>query len=488
VNTQVFPRPHWARAQLFALVSFITLAAADPAAAQICPMSVEETGAVQDSTQRGNGKETNNGVRRRPRVRHKPDDVAETQAVSTCGNDWIAPVVSIDPSGGSYTSAALPVSIQWSDETGLDRFAYRFTLNGVDATGQFAVVGGTYNSHGTGTITLSAGQNTLTAEVWDQAGNYNSATASYTFTYTPANPAQAPHVARQDDPAQVSAGIVHPGSAVLRDLCLTIAAGPGAAYECGDLRLAHELPTTRVLNAARTPVLLYNSQHAQPRPVVPFNVQLNAGSMPTQVRAILWVGEVGAQPVVKADTTWINGGWQAGLMRFAAGFDASAYATNAYTYRLQVVGRINGLDQMLMDQYGDLSIVNRANSPFGAGWWMAGLEQLVYIPGDGSFLRVGGDGSTLRYHWSAPGTWTATQVERADTLCGTTDRSGIRGRLRAWATPPRFRTTPRGGWAAWSFPSRPAARWRPSTSLPTMTTTAGGWHGSAPTCRAPAAA
>lgn len=71
-----------------------------------------------------------------------------------------------------------------------------------------------------------------------------------------------------------------------RSMCLTISAGAGAAYECGDLRLAHALPVTRTMNRARGPVLLYSSQQAQPYPVVAANVRLPQGAaVPASVTA-----------------------------------------------------------------------------------------------------------------------------------------------------------------------------------------------------------
>jgi len=52
------------------------------------------------------------------------------------------------------------------------------------------------------------------------------------------------------------------GDVIARDRCLTIAVADAAAYECGDLRLVHALPTVTTRGKARTPILLYNSAHA----------------------------------------------------------------------------------------------------------------------------------------------------------------------------------------------------------------------------------
>jgi len=68
--------------------------------------------------------------------------------------------------------------------------------------------------------------------------------------------------ARQEMHLEVAAS--NPGSVEERDLCLTVAVATAAAYECGDLRLVHALPSVRARESVRTPTLLYNSRFAHP--------------------------------------------------------------------------------------------------------------------------------------------------------------------------------------------------------------------------------
>jgi YD repeat-containing protein len=75
--------------------------------------------------------------------------------------------------------------------------------------------------------------------------------------------------------------------------------------------------------------------------------------------------------------------------------DASGDTTGVYPYTLSVTMTVNGSPQTLTAS-DTLVVVNRKDSPFGAGWWLAGYERLVRL-GDGSKLWVGGDGSTRRY-------------------------------------------------------------------------------------------
>lgn len=386
-----------------------------PASAQICPASITagEVASPADGSKEKKEK--------KPRKRRAPaEGTVEPAAVDQCGYDNTPPNISIDPAQGSYTADALAVTIQWWDDTGLDAYSYHVYLNGVDVTSQFGYSGYAQSAQSSGTITLQPGQNTLVAETWDQNGNYGASTATYTLAYPVSPPAPAPQHPAQADAAQTAAGPVHPGGVIRRDLCLTINAGAGADYECGDLRLVHEFPSIRVLNSERAPVLVYSSATAQPRPIVPFNLQMTAGAAPSAVRAILRVGPIGGALSTRADRTWSDAGWQqGGLWRFAIDYDAAGDSTNVYAYQLEIIGTFGGAQTQLHLYSGELAVVNRgvgSDSRFGAGWSLAGLERLVYVPGDGSFLRVGGDGSTQRYFWIAPGVWSAPVADRADTL------------------------------------------------------------------------
>ncbi|MDR0787464.1 MAG: hypothetical protein LBG44_06315 [Gemmatimonadota bacterium] len=206
---------------------------------------------------------------------------------------------------------------------------------------------------------------------------------------------------------------LNPGTEVTRSLCLNISAGAGAAYECGDLRLAHGLPVTTAMNIARAPTLLYNSQHASPVPVVAANVLLPTGVTLTgqSLTAVLKVA--GTE---RANTSWSLTGWSAGqARRIALGFDASALATGVYDYTLEVK---LGNTSYQQTKSGKLVVVNRSASPYGAGWWVAGVEQLV--ASGSSWLWIGGDGSTRLYQPTTPSNitkWVAINPDRsADTL------------------------------------------------------------------------
>ncbi|MGH7647064.1 MAG: hypothetical protein ACREND_03025 [Gemmatimonadaceae bacterium] len=128
----------------------------------------------------------------------------------------------------------------------------------------------------------------------------------------------------------VDVASVNPGTAVDRDLCLTVAAGERGARECGDLRVVHPLPSVRTLDKERTPVLLYNSQYAHPFPIVAANVSLANGTLPPDtILATLHIGGV------NYTMRWPGTGLQAGgTRRIAVAFDGIAMATGSYPYTM----------------------------------------------------------------------------------------------------------------------------------------------------------
>jgi RHS repeat-associated protein len=222
-------------------------------------------------------------------------------------------------------------------------------------------------------------------------------------------------------------GVVHPTVTVAevtprgtldRGSCMRVSVGVGES-ECGDLVYGHALPGLRALNRARAPMLLYNSQTAHPRPVVMATVTIPAGaSPPSSVSAVLRVNGVQV-----ASSSWAGSAFTPGTARrIALGFDGSARPTGLYAYDLQVSATYAG-GTAGTTATDTLAIVNRSGSPFGAGWWLNGLEQVLQVtPG---MLWIGGDGSTRVYRNSGvTGLWLGDDSNATDSLLYLTGASG----------------------------------------------------------------
>lgn len=213
-------------------------------------------------------------------------------------------------------------------------------------------------------------------------------------------------------PPQLSPGDANPGDTVARDLCLTIAVGPSAAAECGDLRIVHELPTVRTFNQERTPILLYNSQSARPYPIVSANVILPSGTTGlNRVVATLRVDGVARGRGVWRGTSWPS----AAAVRIAVGYDALSDVTGIYRYTLDVTAHYT-TDSATSQLKGRLAVVNQSASPFGAGWWLAGLERVIVDLSGNPAMWIDGDGSVRRYAADGPDKWRAPSVTRRDSL------------------------------------------------------------------------
>ncbi|HEU0301239.1 MAG TPA: RHS repeat-associated core domain-containing protein [Longimicrobium sp.] len=337
------------------------------------------------------------------------------------------PGVAVTPDGPHYVGAASAIRMAWFTVTNQGTVPATYTLT---PECRFAFSGAP-----SGTCSVSAASVTLAPEAWELVMVTFAATAadsvvSVRLTARQTNQAgvqdagwidvtvlggggsqQAPAV-RIAELASDTTGLVDRGE------CVTVAAGAGAAYECGDLRLVHALPTTATRGRTRTPVLLYNSQHAHPRPTVYADVTMPAtASPPGSIEATVTLAG-GASHT----RTFSGADFHPGTTRrIAVQWDGTTMGfTSLYDYTLQVTAIYSGAQYQATPVTGSIAVVNRSNSSFGAGWWLSGLEQLKCINclNGGRLLLVLDDGSTRVYRTTVVGSvWTALQPDGpADTI------------------------------------------------------------------------
>ena len=204
----------------------------------------------------------------------------------------------------------------------------------------------------------------------------------------------------------------HNADFVNRSQCVTTGAGEAAAVQCGDLLVAHAMPAYRTMSRDRSVTLVYSSATAEPRPAVAAWVTIPSGlSVPSSVYA-----ELKVDGVKRANATYSTSGWSAGQTRqIVLAFDASSYSTGVYPFTLMVRSQYgSGPEDTSVN--GKLIVVNREASRFGAGWWVAGVEQLVTNTPDGSLLWVGADGSARVYEVLTSSSWRAAAGAFRDTI------------------------------------------------------------------------
>ena len=207
----------------------------------------------------------------------------------------------------------------------------------------------------------------------------------------------------------------HNGDNQDRSHCLTAGAGEGGAFVCGDLVVGHGMPGYSTMGRERSLTLVYNSGTARPRPIVAASVtQPSNISAPSTVFVELEVGGV------VSDTASYSG-WGGATRQIAISHDAVAEGdTNGvYPFILRVQNKYSG-GAFTSTVSGNLIVVNRSASVFGAGVWLAGVEQLVFnqpTAAAGGILRIGGDGSAQLYTKLGGGTmWLAPAGAFRDTL------------------------------------------------------------------------
>jgi RHS repeat-associated protein len=203
------------------------------------------------------------------------------------------------------------------------------------------------------------------------------------------------------------------GVAVERSQCVTVVTALRGAFECGDLRVAHALPAHRTRGRTWAPVLLYNSQHAHPRPIVYADVTVPAGSpVPTAVEMVVTIIGGATHRATFAGAAFLPGQTR----RVGVQWDALSTGTGLYRYRAQVISHDPAGPRASLPDSGEVAIVNRSGSGFGAGWWPAGVERLQCVDcATGSrLLWIGGDGSTRVYEPVSPGSWTAWVAQNPD--------------------------------------------------------------------------
>ncbi|HEU4647907.1 MAG TPA: RHS repeat-associated core domain-containing protein [Gemmatimonadales bacterium] len=202
-----------------------------------------------------------------------------------------------------------------------------------------------------------------------------------------------------------------------RSLCLTSGAGAGAAFQCGELLVAHGLPGYTTMGKERSPTLVYSSGAAYPTPVVAAAVTLGgpSGAIPQSVYAELRVN-VGGTYTTRASATWASWGTPsvAETRQISLGYAAEAEPTGVYPFELTVRSQFTGgpVDTTVT---GQLIVVNRKNSVYGRGWGLAGVESIQALSDD-SKLWVGGDGSAKIYGKLDATTWVAPRAAYQDTL------------------------------------------------------------------------
>ena len=347
---------------------------------------------------------------------------ADDGATPVTGTNTVT--VNVPPSTPLYVAQVSPhLQRHLVDSGQVDTARFVVRNAGADSTGWSwtvgctgsAIVGGSCTPT-SGSVGLAAGAQTAVAVAYTTTGAKN-AVGGVSLTFSRSADATRRDsgtvevlVTRNDSLVQVSQQ--NPGESNEPDQCVTVSVARGLAAECGALRATWTFPSLRTMNKVRAPVLLYNSAHAHPRPVVRADVTLPDARIPDSVVAIL--NDSSGAPISGARGTWPGSQWRArSTRRVAVSWDGLAWPSGLHRYALDVRRWYAGVPE-LGTVTGTLMLVNRSTSPYGAGWWVAGVERML-VP-DGVMRWTGGDGATRRYVFMGGTIWVAPTLDRPDTI------------------------------------------------------------------------
>jgi hypothetical protein len=225
-----------------------------------------------------------------------------------------------------------------------------------------------------------------------------------------------------------------------RDKCLTISIRPGVAYECGDLRLVHALPSVRTYNKVRTPYLVYHSNISHGLTTMGALVTLDSTKgTPDTVTATV---------TDSTGTTLGTGRWSTGMSVFAHGATQRVtVVTNTsglnfgvhWPYTVTVSAKYDslGVTQQfsatgaLVSQTGTVAGANEGEWGGPTGWRLAGWEELILAGSNGSqagpktpwtstlpLMWIDGEGDTRLYAPLSGDSlvWMAQGVDRPDSI------------------------------------------------------------------------
>lgn len=271
--------------------------------------------------------------------------------------------------------------------TGTTSLSYTCSASGPISCGTVSPASGTIAAGAETSVAVTASAQSVTgqATLTLAASGSASGSATHTISITRPNPLSLAYTS---------------GNRRLRAECPIIGAGAGAAVQCGDLVFAHGFPAYRTLNEARGLTLLYNSATAHPRPLVIADFTTTAG----ETVDLFHVEVIRSSNAVRlAEAYFDAAGYTqsvAQTRRFVLPVDASVHGltTGAYPIEVRVSRRLSGNAQFETADVATtrLMVVDRRLSPFGAGWWPAGIDRL-YPQSNGDVLLVGADASTVYF-------------------------------------------------------------------------------------------
>src|SRR6266496_5150759 len=283
------------------------------------------------------------------------------------------PGVTVSPGGGTYGTPSVRVSIFFSDDYGLNWGSVTINPNVFGPDPGASGSSGSYS----GTVQLQAGTTTtLTASICDYAGHCTSTSANFTYSTSPPPPT---HVA-----PWVSIAVYDDDN---RDASRCVA-------NCFEQTLSYATPAYTSLDIPHSVALFYSAAQVLPEAIVAVDAYDGSSAPPASMSLKLQRADFSYLPLEGVPGTptpneiFFQSG--SGWSRVGARFNTGSLTTGAYYYTAVVTSY--WADASLASTMPvRVLIIREAQSPYGIGWSIAGLQRLI-VQSDGAVV-TNGDGS-----------------------------------------------------------------------------------------------
>jgi RHS repeat-associated protein len=148
-----------------------------------------------------------------------------------------------------------------------------------------------------------------------------------------------------------------------------------------------------------SPTAIYNSFNINNRPI--FNsilTTLASDPLPTSIVATLTIDNVAQTPVA-----FSTSGHSPGDSYLLSVQAASALATGIHSWQLDLQINLPVGGPVLRSTSGEVAVVDRTNSVFGAGWWLSDIDQLVQDPVTHEVEWITGNGFSRIFTFNGTG-------------------------------------------------------------------------------------
>ncbi len=317
------------------------------------------------------------------------------------------PAITITPSNGTYSQNPLSVSIYYHDDYGIQAQTIGFGVTGATILESYQSCSGSSSCYVTLKLQLQPGSgNMVTASVMDGLGQSGGASATFTYTPPPPPPPRAAPV--------IGLG-PHNGQNRVMGLCVAA---------CFENVLAYSTATYTSLDVSRAVTLVHSTAQNMTRATV--QIDATDGSAETPAKMSLRLRRPDQSWVTFSnglDEVFFSSG--TGTTRLAAQFDAGGLGPGALDYTAVV--RTWWPDGGFLESTAPIkvSVVRSDWTHYGYGWWIAGLQRVIWqsdgivvLNGDGSiahfkncptscatYVSPAGDFSTMTWIGGTGGVW-----------------------------------------------------------------------------------